>query len=308
MKEGMLHEMGSANHEKNYLKAYQSYKEVPSHYKRGESHYRIGELLVVGDDFFKRNYNRARSRFEEAAFWGHGEARYALGQMYEQGLGVHVDYAVTEGYYHQALDVGFMEAAKDIGIMFLRAPSGVLYDLSRVKICLERFEEHYEADADVHMALGDYYRLTKHNGYSTKAIDRYKKAFDLGESLGCYWIGQIYEGVSSANLSTAVSWYQQGETLKDAKCMWRLAQLHVSGEIFKKDINAARILFVDAASKGCEEAKKELDQLDARIAKEKSNKADAVKTTDEAESDVKSKDTPAKPKDAEPSSNFQPLS
>ncbi|KAL9550657.1 hypothetical protein MBANPS3_004632 [Mucor bainieri] len=302
LERGRLHESGAAGYEKNYSRAYKSYKKVPSHIERGESHYRIGNLLMKGDEFMSRDYNKARAYYEEAALHGHGGARYALGQMNE---GVYVNYALAKRYYHQALDVGYTKAAKNIGIMFLRAPSGVLYDLNRAKIYLERFEEHHKADADVHIAFGDYYRLTRCKDYISKAFDRYNKAIALNEGLGYYWIGQLWEESSPANLSKAVGYYQEGKALSnDAKCMWRLAQLHVSGQVLKKDIDAARILFSHAASKGCKEAQKELDELNAEIANGKASKNDAVK----AANDVGSKDTPAKAVDPAPSSNFQPLS
>ncbi|GAN02449.1 hypothetical protein MAM1_0022d01892 [Mucor ambiguus] len=265
LERGRFHELGTAGYERNYYKAYKSYQKVPSHIERGESPYRIGELLMEGDKFLERDYNEAKQYYEAAASFGHREARYALGQMYEQGHGVDVDHACAKRYYHQALDVGYTKAAKDIGIMFLRAPSGVLYDLSRAKIYLERFERHCETDADVHIALGDYYRLTKCKDYFSKAAERYHQAIALKEGLGYYWIGQMLEEISSANLGKAVGYYQQGKALKDAKCIRRLAQLNVSGEVVKKDTHAAR-------------------------------------------SDVESKDTLAKPKEAAPSSNFQPLS
>ncbi|KAF1801977.1 hypothetical protein V8B55DRAFT_1444467 [Mucor lusitanicus] len=305
LERGRLFETGKSGFQRNYFKAYQNYEKVPPRIERGESYYRIGELLMEGDKFLSRDYNAAKSYYEEAGHFGHGEARYALGQMYEQGRGMDVDYANAKRYYHQALDVGYTEAAKDIGIMFLRAPPGVIYDLSRAKIYLERFEEHYVADAEVHIALGDYYRLSRGRDYISKASERYNKAIALNEGLGYYWIGQMWEQSSSPNLSKAVGYYQAGKALSsDAKCMWRLGQLHVSGQVLKKDIDAARILFVDAVRNGCEEAKKDLDKLDAKIAKGEPSHGDTVQAAD-----VGSNDTPANPVDSEPSTiNFQPLS
>ncbi|KAL9541095.1 hypothetical protein PS6_010462 [Mucor atramentarius] len=328
LQDGHFYEMGTGGRKKNNYTAYQIYQKIPFHVERGEARYRMGKLCMANDDSFGRNYQAAKKHFEDAALMGHGGARYSLGQMYEQGQGVKKDYAIAKRYYHQALDVGYERAAKDIGMMFLISPPGVFQDSRRAKMYLERYEEHCKKDAHLQIALGDYYRLKKSDDYFSKAAGHYRKAIALKNGLGCYWIGQMYEQYSLRNLNEAVKWYQQGKTLKDAKCIWRLAQLHVSGEVLEKDIGIARALFTDAAKKGCEEAKKELNELNAQIAKRKPNSAGTVNATNTvkkggpgtettlSDRTTESKEKPnekegradAQSDDVESTDNFQPLS
>jgi hypothetical protein len=218
----------------------------------------------------EQDYVEAGLFFESASSFGNGNARYELGRIYENGWRVNADYSRAKRLYHEALHLGCFEASKRIGILFLKAPEGVSFDLERARKHLLIYEEHFESDAETHIALGHCDRLTSR---TRNAKERYLKATDLTEERkagrGCYWVGYLLENNHPVSKSDAVKWYKHGSTLRDSKSMWRLGQLHVSGQHVKKDINAARILFADAAMLGSEDAKNELDKLDAEIAKQK---------------------------------------
>lgn len=225
-----------------------------------------------------QDYETAKSFFDDASSYGNGNARYELGRMYENGWGVKVDYPRAKRLYHEALHLGCFEASKRIGILFLEAPEGVFYDIERARKHLLIYQEHFESDAETYLALGHCERLTSR---TRNATDRYLKAEKLKAGCASYWIGYIQENNHPVSKSDAVQWYKHGSVLKDSKSMWRLGQLHVSGKFVEKDIDAARILFADAAMLGLEDAKNELNKLDAEIAKQKKANKETAKQVNE---------------------------
>jgi TonB family protein len=75
-----------------------------------DAHYRKGYALAAG-----RDYRAAMAAFRLAALRGHADARFALGKMYTEGLGVAQDYALAHVWLSLAAASGsdLAAAARD---------------------------------------------------------------------------------------------------------------------------------------------------------------------------------------------------
>lgn len=102
-----------------------------------EAQHDMGAIYVTGHSSIKKDVSRAILWFEEAAKNGVANARYNLGVLYHQGIGVPVDIDKAMSFYAEAATQGHPEAQYNLGIAHIEG-IGVTYD---PKMAAQYFEQ-----------------------------------------------------------------------------------------------------------------------------------------------------------------------
>lgn len=143
-----------------------------------EAQYRLARIVAKGAKGIKQDLPTALKLYQDAAGKGHAPAMNALGQMYQNGLGVPADPAKAVEWYQKAAEKKLAEAENNLGMMYLNG-KGVARDLG------EAFK-HFEIAA----GQGDGWGLNNLGGMyemgwgvaadRDKALDYYKQAAAKG--------------------------------------------------------------------------------------------------------------------------------
>ena len=96
----------------------------------GEAQHDMGAIYVAGHGQIKQNMKRAALWFNEAAQNGIANAKYNLGVLHHQGLGVKQDISKAMALYKEAADKGHAEASYNLGIANIEG-IGVPYNPTR---------------------------------------------------------------------------------------------------------------------------------------------------------------------------------
>lgn len=92
-----------------------------------EAQHDLAAIYTAGQGGVKQDYKRAAFWFKEAANQGIANARYNLGVLYHQGLGVQPDIKEAIRWYKSAAELGHPEAQYNLGIAYIEG-IGVGYD------------------------------------------------------------------------------------------------------------------------------------------------------------------------------------
>lgn len=93
----------------------------------GNAQHDLAAIYTAGHGGVQQNYERAALWFEEAAHNGIANARYNLGVLYHQGIGVKQDTEKAFQWYKTAAALGHPEAQYNLGIAYIEG-IGVSYD------------------------------------------------------------------------------------------------------------------------------------------------------------------------------------
>ncbi len=168
-------------------------------------------LVNIGISFYtKKNYVEARKYYEKAAILGDADGMYRLGDIYENGFGVDLDYKIALRWYVEASRRGSAEAMASVGAMI---------------------SEGRGAHRD-----------------GSKAIRWLEAAALRGSSYAMNKMGQMYENGQhvSQNYSTAVRWYQAAVAQREPWAHVNLGLLFQAGYGVAEDDCKALDLYKDA--------------------------------------------------------------
>ncbi|WP_159011739.1 caspase family protein [Bradyrhizobium sp. S69] len=187
----------------------------------GRFHYQLGRSLFAAKD-----YPAALKSYKKAFELGNIAALYALGAMYDDGIGVDKDPARARFYYEIAAQGEFAPAMVSLGAQHERGV-GTAVD-------------------------------------PAKAYDFYQRAAALGDARAINKLGVFAEkGLAvTQDVKRARSYYEKSATLGDSEAMVNLARCFANGIGGRKDIGAARQWLAKAASAGSAEAKQILAAVD----------------------------------------------
>lgn len=143
-----------------------------------EAQHDLAAIYTAGHGGVKQNYEKAAFWFAKAAGQGIANARYNLGVLYQQGLGVPKDMKEAIKWYRAAADLGHPEARYNLGIAYIEGV-GVPYDPARAASYFETAAAGGVTEAAYNLGL------IHENGLLGKprpdeALLWYKKAADKG--------------------------------------------------------------------------------------------------------------------------------
>ncbi len=102
-----------------------------------EAAFRLARIVSKGAKGLTADLPTAFKLYEAAAKGGHVEAQNALGQAYQNGVGVPVDLAKAAQWYRKAADAKLAAAENNLGIMYLNG-KGITRDLKEAFKLFER--------------------------------------------------------------------------------------------------------------------------------------------------------------------------
>ena len=137
------------------------------------------ELYKTGlEAFSAEDYGKAMEYLAKAAELGNSDALFAIGCMYDAGLGVEQDTGKAIEYYQKAAGLGNAGAMNNLGVLY-EDGQGVEQDYEQA---LKYYQQAMElGEAFAYASIGDMYR----NGRGVeqdllKAAEYFKKAQELG--------------------------------------------------------------------------------------------------------------------------------
>ncbi len=147
-----------------------------------EAQHDLAAIYTAGHGGVRQNYERAAYWFRKAGEQGVANARYNLGVLYHQGLGVGQDLEEAIKWYKASADLGHPEAQYNLGIAYIEG-IGVPYDA-------EQAAAYFEAAANQQIVEAAYnLGLIHENGLlgearPDEALLWYKTAADWGSPEG----------------------------------------------------------------------------------------------------------------------------
>lgn len=159
-----------------------------------EAQHDLAAIYTAGHGGVSVDYNRAALWFREAAVNGVANARYNLGVLYHQGLGVDRDVARALGWYRAAAHLGHPEAQYNLGIAAIEG-IGTAYNPRQAADYFESaarggvMEAAYNlglihengllGDADMNEAIFWYSTASDHNPEARVALNQIIKGLGL---------------------------------------------------------------------------------------------------------------------------------
>jgi localization factor PodJL len=171
-----------------------------------EAQHDLAAIYTAGHAGVKVDYKRAALWFEEAAAQGIANARYNLGVLYHQGLGVEKDVATAIRWYRAAAQLGHPEAQYNLGIAHIEG-IGTAYD---PRLAAGFFEQAASAGiTEAAYNLGLIYENGLLGAVDTKsAIYWYKNAADRGSPEGQVALDQLSAALNMSK-KQVVSLYEE---------------------------------------------------------------------------------------------------
>lgn len=166
-----------------------------------EAQHDLAALYSAGENGVKQNFVKSAYWFEQAAQNGISNARYNLGVLYHQGLGVDQDYTQAIYWYNRAAELGHPEAQYNLGIAHI---------------------EGVGAD------------------YSPKlAVAYFRQAAQGGVSEAAYNLGLILENglMGEPDVEEAVYWYARAKDMGNKPANAALEQLQRSAKLSRQQVD-----------------------------------------------------------------------
>jgi predicted peptidase len=230
--------------------------------------YSAKELYNIGFKAFRAgDTSTAMVYFEKAAEMGDADATEMLGNAYQTGTGVDIDYTKAAQLNQKAIELGSARASTDLGIMYMNG-QGVSQDYAKA---LELFAQATQA--------GDF-KGPRYAGiiyYSTYVSERpdYAKAAEYfniaatgGDVTANYYLGMMYEKGQyyTQDYTKALDYYQKAapsEGHAEVGALVALGRMYEYGLGVDKDSRKAVEWYQKAAASGDSAAKAALKRLNA---------------------------------------------
>ena len=166
-----------------------------------EAQHDLAAIYTAGHGGAPQSYEKAAFWFRQAADNGVANARYNLGVLYHQGLGLEQDTAEAIRWYKSASDLNHPEAQYNLGIAYIEG-IGVPYD-------------------------------------PVKATEYFETAANAGVMESAYNLGLIYENglLGQAKPDVALMWYKTAADRGSPEAKAALEQLAKTLKISLQDVN-----------------------------------------------------------------------
>lgn len=216
----------------------------------------MGQLYLEGMQAagITKDLDQARVWLERAEGAGDADGALALGQMYEQGVGVPQDQAKALSFYQKMADRGNAESMIRLGAKLIGG-QGIKGDPAKGKEWIEKAVAAGAPGAKT--ALAQIYEsgtgTEKEPGIPRdlkKAYELYTQVAESGEASAYLKLGAFHEqgaGMPRDEVK-AVEFYKKGAAKNVAACIHQLALFHAEGKggLKKDDVEAFNLLYRSA--------------------------------------------------------------
>ncbi len=182
----------------------QAFKGVP------EAQHDMGAIYVAGHGKVPKNMKRAILWFTEASNNGVANAKYNLGVLHHQGLGVEQNITKAMKLYEEAANIGHPEAQYNLGIANIEG-IGVTYSPSRAAMFFEMAANKNVAEASYNLGL-IYENGLLGETSPDAALAWYKRASDQGSPEASTAINQLSSslGLSPNDVTRIIEKFEVG--------------------------------------------------------------------------------------------------
>ncbi|MEM7056792.1 MAG: tetratricopeptide repeat protein [Pseudomonadota bacterium] len=202
-------------------------------------------------DYIAGNYQAALEVLIPAAEAGDANAQNIVGDAYDVGNGVDIDYNLARDWWTKSADQGFSKALYNLGKMLSEGRDGLEPDYEEAKRRLT--ESARKANGDAFNELGLMHALGRGGPVDhAKSIEFYMKGHELGSTIATSNLGAVYaagQGVEvdyakAFELSTIAAERGDGQANHNLGVMYRDG-LHVSASPW-----VAFLMFREAQAQG----------------------------------------------------------
>lgn len=188
-------------------------------------HYKIGHWFAFDEKNPNKDYRAALKWFNASSNNDNSNAQYALGYMYQHGIGVNCDINLAKSYYEKSANNGNSKSQFQLGFLY--------------------FSDEFPF-TDYSNAL-NWFTLSSDNGY----IHAHSN------------LGYMYEHGLGVDVDhdRAFDLYEKGATAGDATAQYNLAECFEEGRGTDVDVNQAIHWYRESASNGDEDAQEKLDAI-----------------------------------------------
>lgn len=230
------------------------------------------QLFKAYAEFKMANYETAHRMWQSIDGSARAEARFNLGILYDDGLGVKADLEQALGYYREAALAGSRSASYRLGLLYLRDPR-MATDIDEARYWLSRAALEGDSDAakllkgmDNNSAVGDGMQKAEAlllEGESRQAVALLTQLAEQGDSAAMNRLAWIYEsGVHvDKDLSRAAELFLQAAELGDAGSQYALGVMLMTGAGLPEDSERAKHWLKLAAGQGHVTAKRALREM-----------------------------------------------
>ena len=217
-------------------------------------HRQMGELALEAIEGVAQDKVEAIKWFRKAAELGSVEAQYALGYLYQEGLGVVKDYTEAVKWFRKAAEQGNMKAQLGLGSCYKLGAGVEKNDEEAVKWYRSAADQ---GNAQAQHNLGIHYLEGLGIGQDkVEAAKWFRKAAEQGgaESQGslglCYYMGI---GVDQ-DYSEAVKWFRKAAEQGNTQAQYNLGFCYIKGYGVTQDKTEGLKWLRKAADQGDEDA------------------------------------------------------
>ena len=174
---------------------------------RGEAQYNLGDMYQLGKGI-ELDYSEALKWYRLAAEQGSDSAQYSLGYMYQLGKGIELDYSEALKWYRLAAEQGSDSAQYSLGYMYQNGQGGEKdYSEALKWYALAADQGNYSSQ----YSLGYMYQNGQgvEQGYS-EALKWYRLSAEQGYDCAQKNLGEMYQYAQGVELdySEALKWYR----------------------------------------------------------------------------------------------------
>jgi TPR repeat protein len=214
----------------------------------------------------------AANMYQKAVEKEHEDACYRLGQLYQYGNGVELDYLKAYQSYKKASDMGHVEAHK---ILNITLKSRIMSNVDTEKNSLDPSSHEYQnsllmcacvsehGDTEVQFQVGFAYEHIDSEPNYDEAHKWYSMAAERSHGEAIYHLGLLYEeglGVSQ-DYQKVNELYERANQQNSDDALYRLGTLYHHGKGIEADLKKAVDYYKRAAEQGNPKYQCELGRL-----------------------------------------------
>ncbi|EKT53144.1 tetratricopeptide repeat protein [Providencia sneebia] len=219
---------------------------------------KASDLNNTDGDYYLGVLAQHQDNYEEAARWyrkgaesGDAYCQYALGYLYENGLGVEQNYKQAKAWYVESAEQGQASGQFALG-MFYHDGIGGDVDYQKARMWYEKSAELGVAASLNNLAV----MYEKGQGVredGQKAADLYHQAANMGSSTAQANMGKFYHNGTEfleQNDYQSIYWYKRAALQENEEAQYALAQGYETGKGIGQDVNMAFEWYQKAGSNG----------------------------------------------------------
>lgn len=219
-----------------------------------EAKYEIG-LMYFNELGMTKNDQEMVKWFKQAAEQGHADSQFVLGYMYRTGDGVSQDYSQAVNWYQKAANQNHLSAMGDLGYMYMNGLVDGKQDFCKAF-------NLYKKAAGLGYDIAQYNMGTMYRDglcVSTdiaKAKEWFEKAAGQGYPPACNALGALC--LNEKDYSSAMKWFRNSADKDHYSGQYNVGYLYFEGLGVDKDWEEAVLWFRKAADQGMVEAQNNL--------------------------------------------------